>query len=339
MTTTRNGRLRLAIPSDGEMSEPTLKFLTECGMAVNRPSPRRYTATIPAVPGVEVVFQRTADIPSKVEDANADIGIVGFDRYQEYRIEGGDTLVIMPELGFGKCDLVIAVPDSWVDVASMADLADLAVEFRETGRELRIATKYPRLVQRFLFRHGVNYFSLASVTGTLEAAPIMGYADIIADISASGVTLRENRLKRLDDGTVLSSQGALVGNRTALRAHPERLEAAREVIERIEAHQNAGGYFQVTANVEGATEEAVAAKVLECAEARGLQGPTVARVIARQGGNWYAVTVFIRKRDLTKVVDHLRAIGGASVTATDASYVFRDESKAYRELLTQLGIR
>ena len=194
-----NGGLRLAVPSDGEMYEPTLRFLAECGMPVVRPSARRYTASIPAIDGLEVIFQRTADITSKVEDGNADLGLVGYDRYVEARIEGGEALLIVADLGFGACELVIAVPDTWMDVDSMADLADLAVEFRESGRELRVATKYPRLVGRYLFGHGVNYFTMASVTGTLEAAPAMGYADVIADISASGVTLHENHLRRLDD--------------------------------------------------------------------------------------------------------------------------------------------
>ncbi len=334
-----DGRLRVAIPSDGDMHEPTLRFLAECGMPVSRPSPRRYTATLPAVPGVEVIFQRTADITLKVEDGNADLGIVGYDRFMESRIEQGDTLLIMPALGFGRCELVVAVPDAWVDVDSMADLADLSVEFRETGRELRVATKYPRLVQRFLFRHGVNYFSLAAVSGTLEAAPAMGYADIIVDLTASGVTLRENRLKRLDDGTVLESQGVLVGNRRLLRQHRERLEQARDVIERMEAHQNAGGYVGVTANVQGNSEEEVAAKVMEQPEAGGMQGPTVARVFPYSGpGKWFAVTVFVRRPHLTPVVDHFRAIGGASVTVSKADYVFHQESTAYAGLLRELEL-
>ena len=332
------GSLRLAIPSDGAMSEPTMRFLEECGMPVHRPSPRRYTATIPAIDGIEVIYQRTSDITSKVEDGNADIGLVGFDNFQESRIEGGDTLLIMPGLGFGRCELVVAVPDSWVDVDSMADLADLAVEFRETGRELRVASKYPRLASRFLFRNGVNYFSLASVSGTLEAAPSMGYADIILDVTASGVTLRENRLKRLEDGTVLVSEGSLVGNRALLRQHRDRLETARAVIERIEAHRSAEVYLRVTANVEGDSEEAVAAKVLERPETVGLQGPTVARVFAPDGKLWFAVTVYVDKQNLTSVVDHFRTIGGASVTVSNASYVFGQESSAYAALLTELGL-
>ncbi|MEX2431218.1 MAG: ATP phosphoribosyltransferase [Dehalococcoidia bacterium] len=333
-----NGALRIAIPSDGDMYEPTTKFLVECGMPVSRPSPRRYTATIPAIPGTEVILQRTADITAKVEDGNADVGIVGYDRFMETRIEGGDTLLIMPALGFGKCELVVAVPEAWVDVDSMADLADLAVEFRESGRELRVATKYPRLVQRFLFRHGVNYFSLAPVSGTLEAAPIMGYADFIVDLTASGVTLRENRLKRLDDGTVLESQGALIGNRRSFRQHAARLEAARDVIERIEAHQNAGGYLRVTANVQGLSEEEVAAKVLERPEAAGLQGPTLSRVYSADGAVWFAITVFVHKGNLTPVIEHFRAIGGGSVTVSQAEYVFHHESSAYASLLSELGL-
>ena len=332
-----NGCLRLAIPSDGAMFEPTLRFLAECGMEVHRPSPRRYTAEVPEVPGLEVIFQRTADITSKVEDGNADLGLVGLDNFRENRIEGGETLLVMPQLGFGKCELVVAVPDSWLDVDSMADLADLAVEFRESGRELRIATKYPRLVQRFLFRHGVNYFSLASVTGTLEAAPAMGYADVIVDVTASGVTLRENRLRRVEDGTVIASEGTLVGNRTSLREHPERLDVARELIERIEAHQTAGGYLRITANVEGESEEAIAAKLLERPETAGLQGPTVARVFAPDGRRWYSVTIYVSRGNLSRVVGHFRAIGGSSVTVSEATYVFGQESPAFQALLDGLG--
>jgi ATP phosphoribosyltransferase len=320
------------------MFEPTQRFLQRCGMGINRPSPRRYTASVPSVQGLEVIFQRTADITSKVEDGNADLGMVGRDRFQESRIEGGDTILIIPELGFGGCELVVATPDAWMDVDSMADLADLAVEFRESGRELRVATKYPRLVSRFFFSHGVNYFYIASVTGTLEASVAMGYADLIVDITASGVTLRENRLKRLEDGTVLASEGALIGNKKLLRENPERLEGAREIIERIEAHQNAGRFQRIAANIEGDSEEAVAAKVLDRPECAGLQGPTIARVFTPDGRKWYSVTVFVDKVSLTSLVDFFRAIGGTSVTVSEASYVFGQESTSYARLLAELGL-
>ncbi|MBI2856557.1 MAG: ATP phosphoribosyltransferase, partial [Chloroflexi bacterium] len=173
--------LRLAIPSDGELYEPTLAFLRNCGVPVERSSPRRYTAAIPSMPHTTVLFQRAGDIPAKVEEGSADLGISGLDRFLEVRVEAGDSTVVMEDLGYSRCELVVAVPDTWVDVTSMSDLADLSVDLREKGKELRVATKYPRLVQRHLFRHGFNYFSLVQSSGTLEAAPAMGFADVIAD--------------------------------------------------------------------------------------------------------------------------------------------------------------
>ena len=329
-------RLRLAIPSDGAMYEPTLAFLAGCGLEVRRPSPRRYTASIPSVDGLEVLFQRTADITSKVEEGNVEMGVVGYDRFQENRLEDGEAFLVVQEMGFGRCELVVAVPDSWVDVGSMADVADLAVEFRESGRELRVATKYSRLVQRFLYRQGINYFSLSAVTGTLEAAPAMGYADLIVDIAATGATLRENRLKTLADGAVLRSEGCLIANRRLLKERPGALEATREVVERMEAHLNASGYYRLTANVEGPSEEAVAAKALDRPELTGLHGPTVARVYGPDTEKWYAVTVLVPKAHLTAAVDHLRAIGGASVAVSETGYLFHEESRAFAALLREL---
>ena len=330
--------MRLVIPSDGVMHEQTLDFLGACGMRVRRPSARGYTGSIPAVKGVEVVFQRTADISARVEAGDADMGLVGYDRYAESRLDDGDSLLVMEDLGFGRCALVVAVPDSWIDVDSMADLADIAVEFQESGRELRVATKYPTLTRAFLHRHDVNYFSLALLSGTVEPAPSIGYADLIVDLTASGQTLRENHLKQVADGTVLESEGALVANRRLLAARPERLEAARDIIERIEASMQAAGYMRVTANIESESEEAVAAQVMQLDSAVGLHGPTVARVYSPDGRRLYSATIFIAKSELTPVVDHLRAIGGASVTVSNSDYVFGQSSKAYERLLGELGL-
>ena len=195
--------LRLAIPSEGALYDGGLPFMRECGMRVSRVNPRRYTAEIPSLPGVEVLFQRSFDITSEIDAGSADLGIVGLDCYQELRREDGETLLLIDDLAFGGARLLIAVPDSWLDVTTVHDLADVSLDFRERGRELRIVTKYPRLIKRFLNQRGVNYFTLVYATGGLEAGPIMGYADLIADISASGTTLRENHLRPLTDGMVL----------------------------------------------------------------------------------------------------------------------------------------
>ena len=225
--------LRLAVPSDGALHDPSLLFLKSSGMGVSRRNLRRYTAEIPSLPGVAVHFQRGSDIAMKVEEGSAELGLVGLARFLETRREGGGSRVVIDNLGFGQAELALGVPDSWVDVSSLADLADLAVEFRAKGTDLRIATKYPRLVERFLLGHGVAFFTLVQSNGTLEAAPEMGYADIIADISSTGTTMRANRLKTIAGGSVVTSEACLIGNGALLAAGPEKLV---ECVPRVANH-------------------------------------------------------------------------------------------------------
>ena len=231
--------VRLVLPSDGELHDPTLQFMRACGLEVRRPSSRRYTGTVPALPGVAVLFQRTADITMKVEEGSAELGITGLDRLIEYRSDEGRVTSIIDDLHFGRCEFVLAVPDSWLDVVSVADLADLALEFHQEGKQLRIATKYPRLLRGYLFQKGINYFTLVPTTGSLEAAPAAGYADLIADITATGTTLRENGLKTLDEGTILVSQACLIANPIELAMSDRALSLARSLAETIESYLRA----------------------------------------------------------------------------------------------------
>ena len=329
--------MRLVIPSDGELGEPTMRFLASCGVKVNRPNSRRYTGSIPTLPGIDVLFQRTADITTKVEEGSAEMGITGLDRMMEYRHDDYAVIPVMEDLGFGGCDYVLAVPDSWLDVTSVDDLADLALEFHERGRQLRIATKYPRLLRRYLFERGINYFTLVPASGTLEAAPIAGYADLIADLSATGTTLRENRLKTLDGGTILTSQACLIANPSALASCPDDLELARSFTEMLEAHLRADPYYRITANVQGRSAEDVSAMILARPEIAGIQGPTVARVFSVEEEDWYAVSLLIRKNRLLDVVSHLRECGGVDIAAAQLSYLFKGESQAFAGFMDRVA--
>ena len=331
----RQGRvaLRLVIPSDGELYEPTLNYLSSCGLPVRRPSARRYTAHIPALPGVVVLLQRSADVTTKVEEGSAELGITGLDRFLEYRTDQRRVVSIIDDLGYGRCDFVLAVPDAWLDVSAVDDLADLALEFRQEGKQLRIATKYPRLLREYLFRRGINYFTLVAVSGALEAAPVGGYADLIADLTATGATLRENRLKTLEGGTILSSQSCLIGNATTLFQSSRALRLARQMVEMLEAHMRAEPYFRLTANVRGASPQEVSAKVLERPEIAGLRGPTIAPVYSVEEQDWYSVTLLVRKDQMMEAVDHLRDCGGVDISASQVSYLFRGEPAAFRHLL------
>ncbi len=328
--------LRLALPSDGDLYEPSLAFLRSCGIAVDRPSARRYTARIPALPGVAVLFQRTADITQKVEEGSADLGITGVDRLMEFRHEASPVLAIIEDLGFGHCELVLAVPDSWIDVLSLDDVADLALEFRNDGRQLRIATKYPRLLSKYLFRSGINYFSAVQASGSLEAAPLAGYADLIADLTASGATLRENRLKTISDGTILASQACLIGSRETLGKAPGKLEQARMLLEIVEGNLRADSYHRITANVRGSSPEVVSAGILSRPELAGLQGPTISKVYNVEEQDWYSVSLVVPREGLLDAVDHLRQVGGVDISASQVSYLFKDQCQAYANLLESL---
>ena len=112
-------------------------------------------------------------------DGEIDIGMTGEDLILEHAPEDAGLVTLYPQLGFSTGDIVVAVPDSWVDVSTLADLADVAVALRERGEQMRIATVYPRLAQRFLYEKGITYFSIVLTEGSVEASPVVGFADVI----------------------------------------------------------------------------------------------------------------------------------------------------------------
>ncbi len=324
--------MRIALPSDGELYDSTIAFMRACGLTVSRPNSRRYTGTVPAIPGVEVLFQRTADVTQKVEEGSAELGVTGLDRVLEYRNDEARASVLIEDLEYGRCEFVMAVPDSWMDVTSLSDLADLALEFRQEGKQLRIATKYPRLLRGYLYERGINYFTLVPASGAMEAAPSAGYADLIADLTATGVTLRENQLKQLDEGTILASQACLIANPVLLSVSSEALALARPIVELMEGHLRAEPYYRLTANVRAASDEEVSSTVLARPDLAGLRGPTVARVYNIEEQDWFNVSLLIKKGQLLEAVDHLRDCGAIDVAASQLSYLFDGHSEAYENL-------
>ena len=324
--------LRLALPSGGALHEPCMAFMRACGLAVSRANSRRYVGEVRSVPGVSVIFQRGADIAAKVDEGAVDMGIVGEDQFMEYRREDGGSRVVLERLGFGASSLVIAVPDSWVDVTSISDLADVSAEFRSEGRDLRVATKYPRLIRRHLLSRGVNYFSLIRSGGALEAAPAMGFADIIGDITESGTTIKENRLKCIDGGAAMTSEACVVSRRMDPASDARRMEAARVLLEMMEARLGARGCVSVTANMKGASADRLADRLLKRADISGLRGPTISEVFAPNEPGWFAVTVIVEENRLMAAVDSLREIGGVSVTVSKPDYVFQAKCESYARL-------
>jgi ATP phosphoribosyltransferase len=333
--------VRVAVPSKGGMEQPTLDFLAGCGLKVNRPNPRQYRATIPALHGVEVLFQRANDVFDKVAEGSVDLGITGYDVVREHQREDDGVVMLQSALGYSGCSLVLAVPEGWIDVGAVTDVAEISAEFRRAGKDLRVATKYPNLTRQFFFDHGINYFTIVESSGALEAAPALNVADVIIDIVSSGVTLRENKLKRVAGGTIVESQACLIGNRAALRDVPEKLEIARQTLELIEAQMRSREYYSLTGNIRADSPEAVARRVTSHAEVAGLRGPTISKVYPKAGGEegWYAATVVVQSRLLVDAVDALRRAGAGDVSVAPLRYVFENKCWSFEALRRTLGER
>ncbi len=332
-------QLRIAIPSKGALEKPTLDLLATVGLKVYRPNDRQYVASIPALPQVEIIFQRAADIYTKVHEGSVDLGITGYDVVCEEDKEDQQVIVIYPKLGYGKCSLVLAVPDSWIDVNSIEDLAELTLLWKEQNRILRIVTKYKKLTRDWLFSHRIVNFTLVDAKGAMEAAPSMGYADMIADVTSTGTTLRENHLKPIAGGTILHSQTCLIGNRQLLKKYPAKLRTTQTILELIEASLEAKKYASITANVRGNSIEQIGMKFIHSPELRelaGLRGPTIAKVYTDEPMDWYAVTVVVPEDKLLAAIAHLRAVGGTDITVFSPNYVFRETSKSSTALMAML---
>ncbi|SJZ96867.1 ATP phosphoribosyltransferase [Consotaella salsifontis] len=214
--------LTLALPSKGRLKDQTVERLAEVGIMVSSPEDARsYRANVAGIEGLEVLLLSASEIARELRDGGIDFGVTGEDLVRETIPDPDRSVEIVARLGFGHADVVVAVPEAWVDVEAMEDLDDVAAGFRQKHRRrLRIATKYARLTQSFFTRrHGIQSYRIVESLGATEGAPAAGSADIIVDITSTGSTLVANRLKVLSDGVILKSEACLV------MAKRERAEA------------------------------------------------------------------------------------------------------------------
>jgi ATP phosphoribosyltransferase len=226
----------LALPSKGRLKEQALEILAKAGLTVNLPEDaRKYHARIAEFPEVEIAFLSASEIAGEIGRGGVDLGVTGEDLVRENLADWEERAEISARLGFGHADVVVAVPDAWLDVDTMADLDDVAADFRSRhGRRLRIATKYWRLTQQFFSgKHGIQVYRIVESLGATEGAPAAGSADIIVDITSTGSTLRANHLKQLTDGLVLPSQACLVTSRKTRAANDAAL--LEEIVARVRA--------------------------------------------------------------------------------------------------------
>jgi ATP phosphoribosyltransferase len=304
--------LTVALPSKGSLSEPMFAFLKECGLSIDRPSARSYTARFRNLDGIEVTFLRAPEIVERIRAGELALGLTGRDLHEESEAEESrrDAVVIVEDLGFGRVDLLLAVPEGWLDVEDADDLRALCRERGEEGRPLRIATKFPRLTEAFLREKGVGPVRFVPSHGSTEAAPRRGDADLISDLSETGTTLAENGLRPLGAGVILRSAACLVASAAAFREAPDRLALVRPLVEAIEARLLARGFLRA----EVVVPRRLTAKLIDEVSghvahdrARGLAVAPVLPV-PKDGPERDLVTFLLERKDLERARRRLAAL-------------------------------
>jgi ATP phosphoribosyltransferase len=210
-----SGPLILAIPSKGRLQADSEALFARAGLAIVPGGKRSYRGRIEGIAGVEVAYLSAPEIAREIGAGAVHAGVTGRDQVEESVADAAARAELTIALGFGRCDVVVAVPEPWVDVETMEDLDDVAAEFRPRhGRRLTVATKYINITRRFFAGHGIADYRIVESLGATEGAPASGAADLIVDITSTGATLRANGLKVLADGVILRSEAHLVTSRT-----------------------------------------------------------------------------------------------------------------------------
>jgi ATP phosphoribosyltransferase len=203
--------ITIGIPSKGRLMEATAEIFAKAGHAIDRTgSERGYRGKLVGFENVSVAFLSASEIAAHLRDGKIEAGVTGEDLLRETIPPTDESVAVAARLGFGFAKVIVAVPECWLDVASMADLDDVAEQFyRAHGRRLRVATKYNNLTRRFFAEKGVTGYRIVESLGATEGAPAAGTAELIVDITTTGSTLAANHLRILDDGLILDSSAIL----------------------------------------------------------------------------------------------------------------------------------
>ena len=207
--------IRLGIPSKGRLKKQVEKFFLEKGLElVKVGSSREYLAEFKEEKKIQIILLAASDLPLEIKKGNLDIGITGRDLVFEKILDWQKWVVELQQLGFGNADLVIGVPQFWIDVNHLDDLDEVAYFFRKKySRCLRIATKYQNITREFLIDKQVTNFEIIESQGATEGAIVNGIADVVVDITSTGETLKQNKLKTIEDGILLKGFAAIFTNK------------------------------------------------------------------------------------------------------------------------------
>jgi ATP phosphoribosyltransferase len=321
-----DGPLILAVPSKGRLQENAAAFFERAGLAFAQArGARDYRAALAGMPDVEVMFLSAAEIVTQLASGGVHLGITGEDLIREEIADAQAAVELLTPLGFGHANVVVAVPQAWIDVRVMADLDEVAADLRARhGRKMRVATKYVNLTRRFFAETGVVDYRIVESLGATEAAPSSGAAELIVDITTTGATLAANALKIVDDGVILRSEANLVASLRAAWGARARA-AVRAVLARIAAEEEARTTREVRAALGPSARSGIAA--LAARFEAGLPfGP--------DGGE---AVLHVPSARVFEVVEALQAAGAQDVTVRALDYVFRPSNPLTERLLARLA--
>ena len=201
----------LALPSKGRLHEQMNNFFESSGIILKRSGGQRtYSGFIEGIDKIEIIYLSASEISSELLKGNIHMGITGIDLIEESRTSASKNVVMLSRLGFGKANVVIAVPNSWIDVDNIKDLSEVSSEFRSyNNRRIRVATKFRNITRIFFSQNGISKYRLVDRAGATEGSPAAGTSEIIVDITETGKTIEANNLKILNDGVMLESESCI----------------------------------------------------------------------------------------------------------------------------------
>ncbi len=211
--------ISVGIPSKGRLRKDILKIFKNNSLKlISERGERDLFGFIKKFDNLKIVYLHAREIIERLGDGSLDLGFSGYDLLKESEINIQKKILVKKRYQFGKANLVVAIPDQWIDVQTIADLEEIAFEFKDKkNKRLRVATKYPNLTRDFLFSKGVTEFKLINSLGATETYPFTGSSEIISDITSSGETLKANNLRILKDGKILKSQACLLISKTSVK--------------------------------------------------------------------------------------------------------------------------
>jgi len=299
-----------AIPSKGRLKEQVEAWLAECGFKLDMTGGARgYSAELAGLPGVSVRLLSAGDIAAGLDSGDLHLGVTGEDLLRERGDDMDSRVMLLRALGFGRADLVVTAPKSWLDVDTMADIDEVGhAHLAKTGRRLRVATKYVTQTRAFFARHGVADYRIVESSGATEGAPAAGAAELVVDITTTGATLAANGLKILSDGVILKSQAQLTASLIADWS-PAQLDSLKRLLSVVEAKGRAGKL----------------ATLVWPAEQDAAGQAAVAGFVAK-GGSRRANGALLATGDLFDAAAALAAAGVEPVTVSRPDYVFESRS-------------